>query len=71
MSVDRGMQFGDPGCYIWDFSCDGEHCCAEFAAEGVFDEAITALRDKGWVGAKVEGEWNHYCPMCIEKSKGR
>ena len=67
MSIDRLMQFGDPGCYIWDISCDEENCERKIQAEGTFQEAKEEMAERGWMRAKVYGEFQCRCPECYNK----
>jgi Fe2+ or Zn2+ uptake regulation protein len=31
-----------------------------------FDDAVAAKREDGWKSRKVNGEWEDWCPDCVE-----
>ena len=36
-----------------------------------FQEAIDMAKDYGWKIRKVDGEWVHVCPACVDKGDTR
>lgn len=47
-------------------ACDGcghEETFNEFE----FYEVVTLLKEKGWKVKRVAGDWDNYCPDCVEK----
>lgn len=32
-----------------------------------FGGAIQMAKDEGWKIRKIDGEWQHFCPVCAEK----
>lgn len=48
------------------FECDD---CGEVleTSEFEFIEALSALKEEGWVAAKLGQKWEHFCPQCKGK----
>ena len=59
--------FGTTTIYCDVIDCDKDE---EFESpiDGIPDheEAIEEAKENGWEIEKVEGEWEHMCPCCVE-----
>ena len=69
--IDNDSVFGITTIY-----CDSEGCDYDEDFEGIdgrvdFGSAIGEAKRNGWTMIKVDGEWEHYCPMCSEERKER
>lgn len=50
----------------FDVHCDG--CSnAEFIDVEEWGELMTEMEAMGWKSINVDGDWEHRCPVCIEK----
>lgn len=55
-------------------ACDGMHShCSNELFTGIddddFDHCLKYLRRKGWKDMTINGKWEHFCPVCLEKRR--
>jgi Fe2+ or Zn2+ uptake regulation protein len=60
--IEKDSTFG-----IFTVSCDGCGFDREFDVNDNWDALMREMKAEGWVSKKVNGEWEHYCPDCVEE----
>ncbi len=48
-------------------SCDRDECEEEIILSESFWMSIDDAKDEGWLTKKIDGEWDHTCPVCQAK----
>jgi hypothetical protein len=43
----------------------------EFQVGSNWDELLSEMYLCGWRFTRTDGDWNHYCPLCVEKYRER
>jgi len=54
----------------YDITCDncGESEYLDIEWENPFSAVVAEAKELGWKSVRVNGEWEHRCPRCQEKS---
>lgn len=67
IETDSAGEGGAAAMYFGTASCD--LCCIQEEYDGDFYEIVEQMKDDGWKIRKVDGDWQHVCPACIEEGK--
>ena len=67
--IDTDRTFGTTTIYCDTKGCNFEQEFEGFDGEVDFYGAIDEAKKSGWKIRKIDGEWHHYCPSCIEEEK--
>ena len=67
IEIDSAGEGGAAALYFGTASCD--HCCIQEEFDGDFDEIVRQMKENGWKIRKVDDDWLHFCPACVEDGK--
>ncbi|MCK9220937.1 MAG: hypothetical protein M0P47_12940 [Bacteroidales bacterium] len=61
--IEKNKPFND-----FDVYCDFCDFCDSFDVDDNWDELMNEMKEDGWKSKKVEEEWKHMCPDCVDKN---
>lgn len=67
--IDTDKCFSTTTIYCDSEGCDYDEMFDGFDGHVFVKEAIREAKENGWTMIKVDGEWEHYCPMCSEERR--